>query len=169
MKKDTLVEQAIVSAEKLALHGIDGVFGFIVGFPEEGFENTLKTLSCIKEIKRINPNFQCNIFFFTPYPGTELFKFILRKGYRVPATLAEWSEIDFTSYAGYWIKDSERRHVDRFKFYSRLSRDDRHSSRITHPFRSIAAQRVSRDFYDFPVEKQVADFVRYKILRRTPW
>jgi radical SAM superfamily enzyme YgiQ (UPF0313 family) len=64
MKKDTLAEEAIVSAQKLARHGIDAVFGFIVGFPEEGFENTLKTLACIKEIKRINPDFQFNIFFF---------------------------------------------------------------------------------------------------------
>ncbi|MBI3363669.1 MAG: B12-binding domain-containing radical SAM protein [Ignavibacteriae bacterium] len=69
MKKDTLAEEAIISAEKLSKHGIGASFGFIVGFPEEGFDNTLKTLDTIKEIKRIDPRFEFNIFFFTPYPA----------------------------------------------------------------------------------------------------
>ena len=53
MKKDTLAEEAITSAEKLARHGIGAAFGFIVGFPEENFGETLKTLNTIKEIKQI--------------------------------------------------------------------------------------------------------------------
>ncbi len=169
MKKDTLAEEAIISAEKLARHGIGAAFGFIVGFPEEGFENTLKTLNLIKEIKRIDPEFEFNIFFFTPYPGTELFNYIVNKGYRVPQTLSEWSDIDFITYAGYWIKDHERKHVERFKFYTKLGTERSYAHSFSKPLQLLAASRIRRDYYKFPVEKEVVNFFRYKILHQVSW
>jgi len=169
MKKDTLAEEAIISAEKLSRHGIGASFGFIVGFPEEGFENTLKTLDTIKEIKRIDPRFEFNIFFFTPYPGTELFNYIVKKGYRVPQTLSEWSDIDFIMYAGYWVKDSDRDYVERFKFYAKFATEHGRNHRIIKPLKYLAAQRVRKDFYRLPVEKEVINFFRYKVLHRVNW
>lgn len=169
MKKDTLAEEALISAEKLARHGIGAVFGFIVGIPEEGFENTLKTLALIKEIKRIDPEFDFNIFFFTPYPGTELFNYIVEKGYRVPQTLAEWSDLDFLKYAGYWINAEEKKYVDRFRFYANFGTKSVYSRPLTRPIQQLAAVRLKRDFYHFPVEKQLAHFVRHRILQRVEW
>ncbi len=166
MKKDTLAEESIISAEKLARHGIGAAFGFIVGFPEENFSNTLKTLEAIKEIKRINPDFEFNIFFFTPYPGTDLFDYIVRKGYRVPSNLSEWSDIDFILYAGYWVNDRERRFVENFKFYAKLATE---RGGWRRPLRYLAGARMKNDFYRIPVEKEVINFVRYKILNRTSW
>jgi len=169
MKKDTLAEEAVISAEKLARHGIGAAFNFIVGFPEEGFENTVKTLSIIKEIKRINPHFEFNIFFFTPYPGTELFNYIVQRGYHVPNTLAEWSDIDFLTYAGYWITDEDRNYVERFKFYTKLATERNYAGVLTRPFQHLASLRMSRDFYAFPVEKGMINFVKYKILHKDYW
>ncbi len=169
MKKDTLAEQAIISAEKLSRHGIGAAFGFIVGFPEEDFENTLKTLATIKEIKKINPSFEFNIFFFTPYPGTELFNYIVQHGYRVPQTLAEWSDIDFIMYSGYWVKDHERKHVERFKFYTKLATEHPARRSWARPLQYLARARAANDFYHFPLEKEVINFVRHKILQQVNW
>lgn len=169
MKKDTLAEEAIISAEKLSRHGIGATFGFIVGFPEEGFENTLKTLSIIKEIKKINPAFEFNIFFFTPYPGTELFNYIVQQGYKVPQTLTEWSDIDFIMYAGYWVKENERKYVDRFKFYTKLATEHQGMKRWVRPLQIVARARATNDYYSFPVEKEVINFVRHKILQKVNW
>lgn len=169
MKKDTLAEEAVISAEKLARHGIGAAFGFIVGFPEEGFEDTLKTLDIIKQIKRIDPGMEFNIFFFTPYPGTELYEQIVRKGYRLPASLAEWSDIDFILYSGYWVREDEREYVNRFKFYAKLATENRSVRLWTNPVRYVAAQRLKKDFYKLPVEKEIINFVRYKLLHRVNW
>ncbi|MEK7249600.1 MAG: radical SAM protein, partial [Bacteroidota bacterium] len=169
MKKDTLAEEAIISAEKLAKHGIGASFNFIVGFPEEGFDNTMKTLNIIKEIKRINPEFEFNIFFFTPYPGTELFNYIVRKGYRVPQTLSDWSDIDFITYAGYWINDYERQYVERFKFYTKLATERSYAGTFTKPLQILAASRIKRNYYKFPIEKEVVNFLRYKLLQQVSW
>jgi radical SAM superfamily enzyme YgiQ (UPF0313 family) len=172
MKKDTLAGEAIISAEKLARHRIGASFNFIVGFPEEDFAQTLKTLEIIKEIKRIDPAFEFNIFFFTPYPGTELFDYIVKKGFKVPGTLSEWSDIDFIMYAGYWVKQHEREYVERFKFYTKLATGE--SAMLTwrrwaRPLHKLAAARSRHDFYNLPVEKEVINFVRHKILRQTNW
>ncbi|TAK67428.1 MAG: B12-binding domain-containing radical SAM protein [Bacteroidetes bacterium] len=169
MKKDTLAEEAIISAEKLSKHGIGAAFNFIVGFPEEGFENTLKTLYTIKEIKRINPNFDFGVFFFTPYPGTELFDYIVKKGYKVPQTLHEWCSIDFIKYSGYWVKEEERQYVERFKFYTKLGTESHYSRGWIKPLQQLAAARIKKDFYNFPIEKELVNFVRYKILNQVNW
>ncbi|MBI1808037.1 MAG: B12-binding domain-containing radical SAM protein [Ignavibacteria bacterium] len=169
MKKDTLVEEAIISAEKLNRHRIGAVFGFIVGFPEESFEDTLRTIETIKEIKHINPRFEFNIFFFTPYPGTDLFNYIVEKGYRVPQTLSEWSDIDFIMYAGYWVKEHERRYVERFKFYTKLATEQNSTRTWIRPLRSLAAARTKHDFYYLPVEKEIINFVRHKVLNQVNW
>lgn len=169
VKKDTLVEEAIISAEKLARHGIGAAFGFIVGFPEERFDQTLQTLNTIKEIKRINSEFEFNIFFFTPYPGTELFNYIVGKGYHVPQTLSEWSDIDFILYSGYWVKKKEQEYVERFKFYTKLGTENRYARGWTRPMQKLAAARIARDYYHFPIEKELINFVRYKFLHEVNW
>ncbi|MBI4548703.1 MAG: B12-binding domain-containing radical SAM protein [Ignavibacteriae bacterium] len=169
MKKDTLAEEAIISAEKLSRHRIGAAFNFIVGFPEEDFSETLKTLNTIKQIKRINSNFDFNIFFFTPYPGTELYDYIMQKGYRAPQTLSEWSDIDFIMYAGYWVKDHERKYVERFKFYTKLATETKYSLGLKRPIQHIAATRFKNDFYHLPIEKEIINFVRHKILHQVNW
>jgi len=167
MKKDTLAEESLISAEKLSRHGIGAIFGFIVGFPEEGFDNTLQTLKTIKEIKRIDPRFEFNIFFFTPYPGTELFNYIVNKGYRVPQSLDQWSDIDFTLYSGYWVKHHEREYVERFKFYAKFSTEPQWG--LMRPLQYLAALRTNRNYFDYPLEKELVNFVRYRVLHRVNW
>jgi radical SAM superfamily enzyme YgiQ (UPF0313 family) len=169
MGKDTLVEEALISAANLHRHSISATFGFIVGLPEEGFQNTLQTLVTIKEIKRINPNFEFNIFFYTPYPGTALFDEIVRRGYRVPQTLDEWSNLDFVKYAGYWLDPLEQDYVQRFKFYARLGTEARFKRPWFYPARKIAAARLRKSYFQFPVEMQVSNMVRNNIFRRHDW
>jgi radical SAM superfamily enzyme YgiQ (UPF0313 family) len=164
MKKDTLAEEAIISAEKLTRHHIGASFNFIVGFPEEGFQNTHKTIAVIKEIKRINPKMEFNVFFFTPYPGTALFDYIVGKGYRVPQSLSEWNDIDFTTYSGYWLEKHEREYVDRFRFYAKLATEYKHATMA--PIRLVAKSRLRYDYYGYPIEKQIIEFVKHNILRR---
>jgi len=169
MKKDTLAEETIISAEKLHRYGIGAVFNFITGFPEESFDDTLKTLDTIKQIKKVDQNFEFNIFFFTPYPGTELFEYIVKKGFHTPQSLNEWSDIDFIMYAGYWVKDEERKYVERFKFYTKFGTEQRYSHPLAKPFQRIAKVRIERNYYKFPIEQEIINFIRYKVLHHVNW
>jgi len=169
MRKDTLVEETLISAENLHRHSISATFGFIVGLPEEGFENTLRTLATIKEIKRIDPEFEFNIFFYTPYPGTALFDEIVRRGYRVPQSLHEWSSLDFLKYAGYWLDPREQEYVQRFKFYARLGTERRYTRPWLYPMKTIASARLRTSYFKFPVEMHMSEIVRKHILHRHDW
>lgn len=169
MKKDTLTGETLISAENLARNGIGALFNFIVGFPNEKFEDTLKTLETIRAIKRINKEFEFGLFFFTPYPGTALHEEIRSRGYSVPTTLAEWSAVDFLTFAGYWIGEAQRRHVERWKFYMKLATEGSRGDFWLSPLRSGAAARIEHGRLGFPVEKSLIEFIRYNVLRRQPW
>ncbi len=166
MGKDTLVEETLISAANLQRHSISATFGFIVGLPEEGFQNTLRTLATIKEIKRINPEFEFNIFFYTPYPGTALFDEIVRRGYRVPQSLHDWSSLDFVKYAGYWLDPREQDYVQRFKFYARLGTERRYARPWFYPLKTLASARLRTDHFQFPLEMRLSEAVQKNILRR---
>ena len=91
------------------------------------------------------------------------------KGYAIPRTLSEWSDIDFIMYSGYWVKEHEREYVERFKFYTKLATDLDRTRTYLRPLRYVAAMRSHRDYYDYPIEKEFINFVRYKILHRVNW
>jgi len=168
IKKDTLAEEAIVSAEKLHRHQIGALFNFIVGFPEEDFSSTLQTLETIKKIQSINPQFEFSIFFYTPYPGTELYNYLVEKDYHLPKTLEEWSNVDFIQFSGYWVSEKEREYVERFKFYRKLMAR-KNGRPMLNALSALASLRCRFDFYKFPIEKTVGNFVRHKLLKLSNW
>lgn len=166
MKKDTLAEEAILSAEKLSRHGIRALFNFILGFPEEPFDEVKKSLEAIREIKRIDSRFEFGLFYFTPYPGTELYGHMRERGIPLPGTLHEWSDVDFERYAGQWLGPDRRRHVDRFRFYVQFGTETGRS--WLSPLRRLAAARVRQANYLFPVEHFVARSMRAFRAERAP-
>lgn len=157
MKKDTLAGDALMAAEKLSRCDIGAMFGFIVGLPGESFTDTMKTLDLIRELKRISHRFDFNIFYFTPYPGTDLFKMMVDQGYSVPSSLREWSELDFLSYAGYWLPEEEKEHVENFKFYQRLASDQ---TLWLRPLRGLARMRTTNHDYRLPIERRLAGLLK---------
>jgi anaerobic magnesium-protoporphyrin IX monomethyl ester cyclase len=160
MGKDTLVEEVLISAANLHRHSIAATFDFIVGIPEEGFQNTLRTLAAIKEIKRINPDFGFNISFYTPYPGTPLFDEIVRTGYAVPRSLEEWSNLAMLQDGSPWVHPLEREYVRRFRFYARVGTEHRFAQPWLYPLRMLAATRLRRNYFQFPVEMQLRDLMK---------
>src|ERR1041384_3019091 len=118
---------------------------------------SLKTLVVLKEIQKVHRGCEGKSFFFTPYPGTDLYEYIVSKGYRVPRSLSEWSDIDFIMYSGYWVGKEEREYVERFKFYAKIATELRSPRILSAPVRGLAQERVKRDFYKLPVEKEIID------------
>lgn len=76
MRKNITIEDALIAAKAIKKYGIQLQAFFIVGFPQET-ENTLAdTIKAMKQIK-------CDILtysIFTPYPGTEAFRFCKENG-----------------------------------------------------------------------------------------
>ncbi len=96
MRKGCSVQDIIDVNRKLARHSeIKAAYNWIVGLPTETKEDLQRTCSLTLRLIEDNPN---AITFipnrYRPIPGTALFEMALRFGYKPPAHLEEWAEIE---------------------------------------------------------------------------
>jgi len=50
----------------------------------------------INDVKRVNRGTKIKLFFFTPYPGSQLYQEAICSGFQPPKTLEEWSRYTLT-------------------------------------------------------------------------
>ena len=72
MRKAITVEKGLKAAELTKAAGIETTVNFIIGHPNETYEDALQTLEVIKQVKADKINFNNAV----PYPGTELYQWI---------------------------------------------------------------------------------------------
>jgi radical SAM superfamily enzyme YgiQ (UPF0313 family) len=153
IRKDIRLEQVIATAERCRRHGVAAIFPFIVGFPGESDASVAASLALAKRLRAMSPDFTTPVFYFKPYPGTEITAEAVADGFRLPETLAAWSEFDFVGSVGPWVSPEKRRLVERFKFYQRLAWD--RAGALARPLQAVARWRCSGDRYALPVEMVV--------------
>jgi anaerobic magnesium-protoporphyrin IX monomethyl ester cyclase len=117
IKKDIKIEQVFHTARKMRDHGIAGQFPFIVGFPDESDDSIRETLDVVQQLRAMSANFQTPIFYFKPYPGSEIVTDAVARGFRLPETLAAWSDFDYVDgLPGPWVSREKFKLIERFKF-----------------------------------------------------
>jgi len=151
IRKDIRIEQVYETAARMVSHGIAGHFPFIVGFPEESDDSIQATLACAKRLRALSPQFKTPIFYFKPYPGSEIVIEAVARGYRLPATLEEWSRFDYVAgEPGPWVSQEKFRLIERFRFFSELAgTPTRGAGTLLQRFASF---RCRRDEYRWPIE-----------------
>jgi radical SAM superfamily enzyme YgiQ (UPF0313 family) len=158
MKKDASVEQVVETAARLRRHGIGAIFNFIVGFPDESEESVAATLALMKRIRAVSPDFDTPVFYYRPYPGTEIAEAARARGHVFPKSLEEWADFDYVGARGPWVSEALWRRVERAKFYARHAFGP--SALPRWPLRAASRWRCARDFYAFPIEKRVIEWLR---------
>ena len=122
IRKDIKIEQVFATAEKMVEHGIAGHFPFIVGFPEESESSIQASLDVAKRLRAMSPDFLTPIFYFKPYPGSELVIEAVARGFRLPQTLEEWARFDYVAgMPGPWVTPEKFELIERFKFFQELA------------------------------------------------
>jgi anaerobic magnesium-protoporphyrin IX monomethyl ester cyclase len=151
IRKDIRIEQVFHTVDKMLKYGIAGHFPFIVGFPEESDDSIRATLDCAKRLRALSPDFLTPIYYFKPYPGSELVREAVTRGFRLPETLEAWSGFDYVAgLPGPWVSSEKFRLIERFKFFQELAwqRDRRGNG----PLQRLARYRCRRDEYRWPLE-----------------
>ena len=149
--KDIRIEQVFRTVERMLRHSIAGHFPFIVGFPDESDASIQATLECAKRLRALSPEFLTPIYYFKPYPGSELVREAVARGFRLPQTLEAWSEFDYVAgLPGPWVSAEKFRLIERFKFFQDLAWQ--RVSRGRSLLQRLARYRCSRDEYRWPVE-----------------
>lgn len=151
IRKDIKIEQVFQTAARMLEHGIAGHFPFIVGFPDESDGSIQATLDCAKKLRSLSPDFLTPIYYFKPYPGSELVMEAVERGFRLPETLEAWSQFDYVAgLPGPWVSPEKFRLIERFKFFHELAW--KRMSRGRRPLQQLARYRCDTDNYRWPVE-----------------
>lgn len=159
MKKDISLEQVFITAERCARYGVRAVFPVIVGFPGESDESVQESMNVAKKLRSMHPNFDTHFFYFKPYPGSSITIEAVKKGYRLPESLEEWADFDFVGgSSGPWVSRKKYLMIERFKFYQRAAWGN--TKGLRKPMAWLARQRCNRDFYTFPIEKHLVEFLK---------
>ncbi len=115
MKKDIKLEQVFECAERCKDLGISVIFPFIVGFPNESDKSIEETVKVSKQLNASSPNFSTPIFYFKPYPGTQItFDVVEDEGYKLPQSTLEWSNFDYIGSSGPWVSDAKYAFFEKF-------------------------------------------------------
>jgi radical SAM superfamily enzyme YgiQ (UPF0313 family) len=158
IRKDIRIEQVYETAQRMARYGIAGHFPFIVGFPDESDAEVQVSLECAKRLRSMSPDFQTPIFYFKPYPGSQLVIDAVARGFQLPETLEAWSQFDYVAGGpGPWVSAEKFQLIERFKFFHELA--SKPLSRGKRLLQRLARYRCSRDEYRWPVEMLLARWV----------
>jgi radical SAM superfamily enzyme YgiQ (UPF0313 family) len=154
IRKDITLEQVFQTAQRMCDHDIAGIFPFIVGFPDESSDSVAATLVVAKRLRTMSPDFNTPIFYFKPYPGSDIVTEAVARGYKLPDTLEAWSTFDYVDgQPGPWVSPDTHKLIERFKFFHALASEQ--SSKRRTWLRRLARYRCRRDDYRWPVEMRL--------------
>jgi anaerobic magnesium-protoporphyrin IX monomethyl ester cyclase len=151
IRKDIRIEQVFETAEKMVKHRLAGHFPFIVGFPDESDEGIQASLDVAKRLRAMSPDFLTPIYYFKPYPGSELVIEAVARGFQLPDTLEGWARFDYVAgLPGPWVSAEKFQLIERFKFFHELAWKPPSAGKRL--LQKLARYRCSNDFYRYPVE-----------------
>jgi radical SAM superfamily enzyme YgiQ (UPF0313 family) len=157
LRKDITIEQVFATAERCRRAGVRVQFPFIVGFPGETDESVQASLEVAKRLRAMSPAFEVHFFYFKPYPGSAITQEAVANGFRLPQRLEEWADFDFVGSAGPWVSPEKFRRMESFKYYQRTAWDA--APPWKRPLQWLARERCRRDFYAFPLEKTLSEWI----------
>lgn len=91
INKKATVEDTLLFTKKCKKNKIIPVLSLMCGFPESPIDDLKETVLFINEVKRVNRNTKIKLFFFTPYPGSQLYQEATKNGFQPPKSLEQWS------------------------------------------------------------------------------
>jgi anaerobic magnesium-protoporphyrin IX monomethyl ester cyclase len=158
IRKDIKIEQVFHTANLMRKHEIAGHFPFIVGFPDESDASIQATLDCAKKLRSMSPDFLTPIFYFKPYPGSELVIEAVARGFRLPQTLEAWAQFDYVAgEPGPWVSPEKFKLIERFKFFHELAWKP--ASPAKKILQQLARYRCTQDEYRWPVEMLLSRWI----------
>lgn len=157
IKKEYKVDQILTAADRAARARIGIAYSFITGFPGETARDFQATLDVLKAIRQRDPRLQTSIYFYSPYPGTELVQDLQARGLKLPEKLEDWEKFNIE---GAWLprnKPDFVRRVRNLNFYLRHGYSEPGKSRARKVLRELSRFRCERDWYGLPIERYIAE------------
>lgn len=163
ISKNTKVEDNYRFVQVLKKQNIVPMFSAMVCFPVNPEKDIDATLDMIRTAKLEDLSLRTRVFFYTPYPGTELYERALDKGFQPPMELSQWGSHTFRKFRAPWGKIEQVWKIEIFvNFYLPMTNPDYYKIApkklklplyiINKTFFPIAYLRFKLNFFKFPFE-----------------
>jgi len=163
ISKNTKVEDNYKFVKILKRHKITPMFSTMVCLPINPDRDFKATLNMIRKAKLNDLSLRTRIFFYTPYPGTELYEEARNKGFVPPKKLEQWASHTLRKFDAPWYKTDYRSKLEIFanfylalvdpKFYKLVPRKLRSIVFIINKlFFPISYVRFKLNFFKYPLE-----------------
>jgi radical SAM superfamily enzyme YgiQ (UPF0313 family) len=114
----------------------------------------------VKALREIDGEFETPIYFYAPYPGTELADRMPAVGFEAPRRLEDWRHVDLDHSIGPWISEPVRQSVPRYNFYLRHGYQKPNGQLGRRMLHYAARARAKADFYGWDFERRAVDLVK---------
>jgi len=97
INKEITKEQIIKATKNMAKYKVPLNYTFIVGFPNETWDEIIKTIKFIHQIEKIYPDpslFLCRIGTYIPYLGSPLYDESIKLGFKPPVKTEDWKTLE---------------------------------------------------------------------------
>jgi radical SAM superfamily enzyme YgiQ (UPF0313 family) len=145
---------------------------FMMGFPTETVEDIKATIALMFRLIEDNEDAIKDINIYTPYPGTELFDLARKHGFTPPRQLEDWVSFNWRTVNRKrmpWIS-KEREKLLRMLHCSSLFLENNYFMTPIWPtnplvvmmakmYRPLARKRVKNQFYRFPLEIRLVEWL----------
>ncbi|MGI6206746.1 MAG: B12-binding domain-containing radical SAM protein [Anaerolineae bacterium] len=167
-------EKTLEIAARMRQYGIVPEMSFVLGNPPDPEGDIRTTLEFIRRLKRVNPDTEVILYFYTPVPVPgELYEGAQAAGFRFPDTLEEWVSPawqDFSQRRGPYLPEAEgalRRQVQEFERVLNAYYPTATDVRLRGPrrwlLRAAGAWRYHLRLYRYPLELRALNrLLRYQ-------
>jgi anaerobic magnesium-protoporphyrin IX monomethyl ester cyclase len=164
IRKDLTVDQVIEASRKLVGHPIVPVYLFMMGLPTETPDELGQSIRLAQQLLDENPRASKSFNIYMPYPGTELYRLVVRYGLKEPERLEEWAPLNYRYIhkKSPWVPSETKRLIGALDFPLMLMGKG-HEYKKTSPvvsalsrlYQPVARHRVRHLDARFPIETKL--------------
>ncbi|MDD3876977.1 MAG: radical SAM protein [Bacteroidales bacterium] len=164
VNKKLSVEDNYTFVRLLKKHDITPFFSIMLCFPKEPEKEIDATFEMIRKAKLIDNKLKIYFSFYTPYPGTNMYKEAVNNGFQTPESLSDWAEHTFDDFrAPWWNNDYNKKLQLYAHFYIPFSNPINYRNFPRPPIVKTVLMLLNKLFYPIVIWRFKKNNFRYPI------
>ncbi|VVB90293.1 Radical SAM superfamily protein [uncultured archaeon] len=163
INKHSSVEDNYEFVRVLKKWDIIPLFSTMVGFPIGNGNDYLDTINMITNCQKIEERLMVRVFYYTPYPGTPLYEYAVKNGFKPPTSLDGWSSHTLRKFKSPWLTKGAKKFIRNyvcfyFKYHSKTtiySDDNIVKISIKTILYSLIDIRFKTNFFKYQIDAEI--------------